>query len=435
MKIAIRRGAKAGAESSVGSDSGTASAVLDAPEETYAPETERVTSWPGGGPAPAGALQRGFGPDDFSGDSAAALEEEAPYVPRRGAAGARWRGLPRSLGGRIVLGCVAFGVLSAVGLAVAGGRYFLLHDDRFLVASSSQIEVDGNAHLTRAQVLSVFAGDLERNIFRMSLAERRADLERLPWVQHATVMRLLPDHVRVAITERVPVAFVKQGTELGLVDAGGVLLDMPPQDAGDPRYSFPVLTGIAASDALEVRASRMAVYKQFMQELDGPANGGGEKLSAQVSEVDVSNPEDVKALVASGGTDILVHFGHEQFLARFKEFELHLPEWKQQYPKLASADMRYEGQVVLEMQQGAAVPVNGDGSAAGPQPAATDDSQKGNSRFPAGMEERKASANATAKTPAKPKPVKKVVAKKAAAKKAAPVKAGAKKKSVELVTP
>jgi cell division protein FtsQ len=313
-------------------------------------------------------------------------------------------------------------MLSAVALAVAGGRYFLLHDDRFLVAGSSQIEVDGNAHLTRAQVLSVFAGDLERNIFRMSLAERRADLERLPWVQHATVMRLLPDHIRVAITERVPVAFVKQGTELGLVDAGGVLLDMPPQDAGDPRYSFPVLTGIAASDALEVRASRMAVYKQFMQELDG----AGEKLSAQVSEVDVSNPEDVKALVASGGMDILVHFGHEQFLARFKEFALHLGDWKQQYPKLASADMRYEGQVVLEMQQGAPVPVNGDGSA-----AAASDASAAPAAVPA-----TAKPAAAVVSPAahggkpKPKPTKKVVAKKAA-----PVKAGAKKKNVELVTP
>ncbi len=431
MKIAIRRGAKAGAESSVGSDSGTASAVLDAPEEMYAPETEaateRVTSWPGGGPAPAGALQRGFGPDDFSGDSTPAQEEAAPYVPRRGAAGSRWRGLPRSLGGRIVLGCVAFGMLSAVGLAIAGGRYFLLHDDRFLVAGSSQIEVDGNAHLTRAQVLSVFAGDLERNIFRMSLAERRADLGRLPWVQHATVMRLLPDHIRVSITERTPVAFVKQGTELGLVDAGGVLLDMPPQDAGDPRYSFPVLTGIAPTDELAVRASRMAVYRQFMQELDGSGNGGGgEKLSAQVSEVDVSNPEDVKALVASGGMDILVHFGHEQFLARFKEFEQHLAEWKQQYPKLASADMRYEGQVVLEMQQGAPVPVNGDGSA-----ATASDAPAAPAAVPA-----TAKPAAAAVSPAahggkpKPKPAKKVVAKKAA-----PVKAAAKKKNVELVTP
>jgi len=204
--------------------------------------------------------------------------------------------------------------------------------------------------------LDVFGADLERNIFKVPLAERRADLERLPWVQHATVMRLLPNTVRVAVTERVPVAFVRQGTQIGLVDADGVLLDMPQDVAGDPRYSFPVLTGLAESDPLSVRAARMEIYRKFMADLDG----GGVKNSQAISEVDVSNPEDVKALIASGSTDILVHFGDENFLARYKMFEQNLPQWKAQYPKLASVDTRYENQVVLEMDKGTPVPVSGD---------------------------------------------------------------------------
>jgi hypothetical protein len=79
-------------------------------------------------------------------------------------------------------------------------------------------------------------------------------------------------------------------------------------------------------------------------------------LTDSVSEVDVADPEDVKALITSGSSDILVHFGEDAFLKRYQEFEGHLQEWKQQYPKLASADMRYGGQIVLEMQ--------GDGKAA-----------------------------------------------------------------------
>jgi len=340
-----------------------------------------------------------------------------------------------------------------VGAAVVGGRYLLLHDERFLLAGSSEIQVVGAEHLTRAQVLQVFGADLERNVFRMSLAERRADLERLPWVEHATVMRLLPNRIRVQITERTPVAFVRQGTEIGLVDAGGVLLDMPPESAGDPKYSFPVLTGLTAGDPLPVRAARMEVYKRFMQELDG----SGERLSNQLSEVDVSNPEDVKALVAAGGTDVLVHFGDEDFLARFKEFEQHLGEWRQQYPKLASADMRYEGQIVLEMQQGAGVPVNEAGAgvasatadpstavgAKGAPTSAQDDKQIGKDssndkrRSPAEMTNQRVAATtatattkatakvkATAKPVAKGKVVKKAAAKKAVAGKKAKMSAG-----------
>jgi cell division protein FtsQ len=345
--------------------------VLDeAPEESYArvpgAETEAAETvpWHGRGPAPAGALQRGFGASGYAADETepAALGEmsyEKEYVPRRGSALMRVRLLFKSLGGRIVLGLAAVLVLGAVAVAVAGVRYYLYHDERFLMTTSADIQIEGNEHLTRAQVLSVFGADLERNLFRVSLAERRADLERLPWVQHATVMRLLPNKIRVQIVERTPVAFVRQGTQIGLVDGGGVLLDMPPQDAGDPKYSFPVLTGLAESDPLSTRAARMEIYKRFMAELDST----GEHLTRSLSEVDVSNPEDVKAVVTTGGTDVLVHFGDEQFLSRYREFAEHLAEWKTQYPKLASADMRYEGQIVLEMQPGAGVPLN-DGAAA-----------------------------------------------------------------------
>ncbi len=270
------------------------------------------------------------------------------------------RGLPKSWVGR---GFFALGFLAVVGVilaGLAGLRSALLHDSRFVMTTSSDVQIAGNHNVTRADVLSVFGADLERNIFRVPLNERRADLERLPWVAHATVMRLLPNRIRIAVTERTPVAFVRHGSQIGLVDASGVLLDMPPDAAGDPHYSFPVLTGLSGGDPLSTRAARMAIYQRFMQELDS----AGKKNSSTISEADVSNPEDVKAVVSSGGSDILVHFGDEDFLHRYQEFEQHLPDWKQQYPKLAAADMRYDRQVVLEMQPGTGVPVKSDSGAA-----------------------------------------------------------------------
>jgi cell division protein FtsQ len=156
------------------------------------------------------------------------------------------------------------------------------------------------------------------------------------------------------VVERTPVAFVRQGSSIGLVDASGVLLDMPADAPGDPHYSFPVLTGILAEDPLSTRTARMEIYGRFMKEL----GSSGEKITDTLSEVDVSSPEDVKALIPSGSTDILVHFGDEDFLTRYRHFQEHLPEWKQQYPDLASADMRYDRQVVLEMAHGKSVPAN-----------------------------------------------------------------------------
>jgi len=330
-------------------------AVMDLPEETY----ESSTDWRSR--APTGGWRDRVGPGYPQENFWRIGNEESPYVPKRESVqGWGWRRLPRTTGGWVLWGSAVFLVLAAVVSAAYTVRYYLLHDDRFVVTTSADIQIAGNEHLTRAQVLSVFGADLERNIFKVPLAERRADLERLPWVQHATVMRLLPNQLRISIQERTPVAFVRQGSQIGLVDAGGVLLDMPEQSAGDPKYSFPVLTGLSESDPLSTRAARMEIYRRFMAELDAGSPKNGQKLTETLSEVDVSNPEDVKALVTDDGTDVLVHFGDEDFLERYRSFEQHLPEWRQQYPKLASADMRYEDQIVLEMQKGTNVPLAGD---------------------------------------------------------------------------
>jgi cell division protein FtsQ len=318
--------------------------------------------------SPKRRVRRDLG-EDFAGDFADDPydDDDPPAVRRRGGVRVRFRGLPTTKWGRIFAGCVVvllFGFCLSVYLMA---KSYLLHDERFVIPSSSSIEFEGNTHVTRAQLLGIFGGDVERNIFTVSLEQRRAELEKLPWVAHATVMRLLPNRMRVSIVERTPVAFVRQGSHIGLVDANGVLLDMPVDSMGKEHYSFPVVTGISANDPLSTRAARMKIYQRFTSDLDG----SGEAISQELSEVDLSNPEDVKALIPDHSTDILVHFGDDDFLDRYRRFKEHLPEWRAVYPKLYSVDMRYERQVVLEMQPGSGVPVTPSANAA---PAAADDS-------------------------------------------------------------
>jgi cell division protein FtsQ len=292
--------------------------------------------------------------DDFA-DGLPERVEEAASSSRRQRGGMRFRfngrpvRLPKTLWGRIFSAAGVLLFLAVVTAGIIAVRSFFLHDPRFVIESSSAIESVGNEHVTRAQLLSVFGEDVERNIFNVPLAERRVQLERMPWVEHATVMRLLPNHIRILITERTPVALVRQGTQLGMVDANGVLLDIPVDTPSDPHYSFPVITGgIGADDPLSTRAARMKIFGQFMGELDGT----GEHISKKISEVDLSNPEDVKALLFEGSSDVLVHFGDADFLDRYRKFEAHLAEWRTQYPKLSSVDMRYDRQVVLDVGPG-----------------------------------------------------------------------------------
>ena len=228
-------------------------------------------------------------------------------------------------------------------------KSFLDHDPHFRIAGASNIQVVGLTEVTRADLLPVFGEDIGRNIFFVPLAERRKQLEQIPWVRQATVMRLLPDQIRVAVVEREPVAFVRHGQQIGLVDANGVLLNMPPKMMSQHHYSFPVLTGIDGGDPLPSRRARVELYLRLMGELDG----NGQHLSDQISEIDLTDPEDARVLMPEQGTDVLAHLGEDHFLDRYQRYKAHIAEWRQQYPKLAAVDLRYEQQVVLEMTPGA----------------------------------------------------------------------------------
>ncbi|HEY4378749.1 MAG TPA: FtsQ-type POTRA domain-containing protein [Acidobacteriaceae bacterium] len=350
--------------------------MLDAPTPGRASTTSRSAGFKRGAAVTEMPLRRDPAyPDDYS-DS---YDSDPEFAPRNRKpalrVSIRAAMLPKTLWGRIATGA-GFLLVAGAGIAsILWVRSYLLHDDHFLVPSSESIQIAGNSHLTRPQLLSVFGEDVDRNIFNIPLTERRMELESLPWVAHATVMRLLPNRIRIAIVERSPVAFVRQGSRIGLVDANGVLFDLPTPDMEEAsgvaqkaqtQYSFPVLSGIAAADPLSTRAARMNIYLGFMAALDAT----GEGISHKLSEVDLSNPEDVKALIPdANGTDILVHFGEEKYLERYHQYQQHLAEWRTQYPKLGSVDMRYEKQVVLEMQPGASAGAATTATVVNPPPA------------------------------------------------------------------
>jgi cell division protein FtsQ len=93
----------------------------------------------------------------------------------------------------------------------------------------------------------------------------------------------------------------------------------------------------------------MQLYQRFVTELDS----SGQPVSSQISEVDLSDPEDVRAILPAQGNDLLLHFGDSDFLTRYRSYQTHLAEWRQQYPHLSSIDLRYDRQVVLKMADGA----------------------------------------------------------------------------------
>jgi cell division protein FtsQ len=276
------------------------------------------------------------------------LEDGAPAGRFRQpeARGRWWR--PSSKTGRIFLALTALLILGGFTAAILVLRNQLEHDPRFRIAGAADIQDSGLTEVSRADMLPVFGEDIGRNIFFVPLNDRRKQLESIPWIERATVMRVLPDQIRVNVVERQPVAFTRQGQQIGLVDANGILLTMPAAAMAQHHYSFPVVTGIDRGDPAVSRKARMAVFLRLMAELDST----GQHFSQQISEIDLTDPEDARVLMPEQGADILAHFGQDRFLERYQRYQAHIAEWRQQYPHLAAVDLRYDQQVVLQMASG-----------------------------------------------------------------------------------
>jgi cell division protein FtsQ len=124
-----------------------------------------------------------------------------------------------------------------------------------------------------------------------------------------------------------------------LIDAGGTLMELTPKH----KYSFPVILGMNPGEPLSTRAPRMKAYSEMVRDLDA----GGAHYSQDLSEVDLSDLDDVKVRVNDPAGDVLVHLGSSDYLRRYKIYVTHAQGWRAQFQKLESVDLRYDNQIIV----------------------------------------------------------------------------------------
>lgn len=268
--------------------------------------------------------------------------EESPYLRRQKSVPVRRNRISHRV--RVVLFVIA--VLLPVGFAGYAIATFALTSPIFVLKSPEDIVVTGNNFVSREEVLGALGlpltGSLKTgtNVFHMSLDVRRRGVETLPWVRTASVTRILPNGLLVHIIERTPVAYANVGGRVSLVDDDGMLLDKP--DSG--VFDFPVIYGLENLASLDERRARLALYLEFMRQLGMEAPRAG----WMISEIYLSDGEDLKALLIKGQQTVQVHFGEKDFLGRFRNFLVLLPEIQKSNDKLDSVDLRYRNQVIVD---------------------------------------------------------------------------------------
>jgi cell division protein FtsQ len=221
---------------------------------------------------------------------------------------------------------------------------FALYSPQVLLLKTEQIDLTGNHVVARESLVNVFYPDRGKSVLTIPLDQRRVEIQKIKWVESASVQRVLPNRVRVEITERTPVAFVRNGNEIALIDAHGVILDRQ----GDVDMRFPIISGITDALPRDESERRMQTYQELVRDL----NIVNADSVNQLSEVDLSNPKNVRIVMAgipgvSATQAVNIKFGSGDFTSKYRMLVENFTQWQANAGCVHSVDLQFTRQIVL----------------------------------------------------------------------------------------
>jgi len=218
---------------------------------------------------------------------------------------------------------------------------FLIRDPRFALngaegsPDTATLEISGAAHASRQKIETVFNDDSGRSVYLLPMNDRRSTLRTVDWVKDASIVRIWPNRVIVRVSERTPVAFVTlASSRFALIDEDGVIL--PP---ATDRFQVPVLTGVRPSDPPGVRRDRVRRMLRLTRELG--------ELTAKISEIDVSDPDNLKVTQPHDGRVVTLLLGDRNYGLRYQNFLRNYSEIKRRLPGAATLDLRLEDRITV----------------------------------------------------------------------------------------
>ena len=199
----------------------------------------------------------------------------------------------------------------------------------------SRVTVRGNDRLATGEVLALVAGLQRRNLLTVRLDDWRERLMSSPWVEDATLRRILPGTVEITVRERRPMGIGRVANGLYLVDARGVVVDEYGPNYAD--LDLPIIDGLGSvphegapvvDDAKAFLAARLIVALQERPE-----------LAARVSQIDVSDAHD--AVVILDGDTAMLRLGEDDFVERLQEYIDLGPALRERVSDIDYVDLRF----------------------------------------------------------------------------------------------
>jgi cell division protein FtsQ len=159
-----------------------------------------------------------------------------------------------------VLGVTMFAMLTGYGNVTRKTGSFVGEVDRLAELAGmglNQVQISGHRFTTDTAIFETLELDRVRSLIGFNALAARERIEKLPWVDTATIIRLLPDNLAITITERKPFAVWQLGDRETLVDEVGRRL------GGIRSGAAPELPRIAGPGAPDVSAELFAHLARY----------------------------------------------------------------------------------------------------------------------------------------------------------------------------
>lgn len=225
-----------------------------------------------------------------------------------------------------------------------------------------KIETRGIARASNESIAAAVRHDVgETGVWRADLSALSAHLERLPWVRTAIVTRVLPDGIRVRITERQPRVVVRNsaGRFVWVDEDAVVLSEMMPTDQM-PNFFLRGWNEDETAAARSENKERVQTFVELQNEWDGLA------LSERVSEVNLVDVRDVRAQLAGDDSQIEIRLGAQDHGQRLKKALAVLDSQRQtaRGPLISYIDLTQGKRAIVGLVSGAHVTDTSEPSAA-----------------------------------------------------------------------
>jgi cell division protein FtsQ len=245
--------------------------------------------------------------------------------------------------GKVLVIAIAIGLIVVGYRAAASATFFQVHN----------IEVKGTGRTSADQVQQVVRREVgQSGVWRADLTAVSAQLERLPWVRTAVVTRLLPDGLRVRITERVPRAVVRTSAgRFVWVDDDAVSLG--EMSASDQMPTF-FVRGWSEENSDEARREnreRVQKYLELAREWDAAG------LSERISEVNLIDVRDIRVQLTGDDSQIEIRLGSKDSGTRLRN-ALNVLDGQRQTPRgalISYVDLTQGKRAVVGFTSGKAV--------------------------------------------------------------------------------